>query len=215
MESVHRAIGSSFNPLSKTADGRYVSPPPPPTPSPFISSEVLKSYSKRCTKKERSPVRILLENIAHAAAPSPGPGAAPWSQAAGGSQVQLAIFTYYTGGKRKPHVKLNLGKKKKSFSCKDSVFHLAKYTFVLFHSDVQRFRILGVSHFSKPHIYKTETIKNSFFKKNRNTSVPLSLCSLCVSFFPSELHSCYIPCFKNTDDNNNRVENIQNSFKAK
>lgn len=39
--------------------------------------------------------------------------------------------------------------------------------------------------------------------------------SLSVSFFPSELHSCYIPCFKNTDDNNNRVENIQNSFKAK
>lgn len=167
MESVHRAIGSSFNPLSKTADGWYVSPPTPP----FISTEVLKSYSKRCTKKERSPVRILLESIAHAAAPSPEPGAAPGSQAAGSSQVQLTIFTYYTGGKRKPHIKLNLRKKKNktkkptSLSCKDSVFHLAKYTFVLFHSDVQRFRILGVSHFSKPHIYKTETIKNSFFKK--------------------------------------------------
>lgn len=84
---------------------------PTPTP-PFISSEVLKSYSKRCTKKERSPVRILLESIAHTAAPSPGPGAAPRSQAAHGSQVQLAIFTYYTGGKRKSHVKLNLGKQK-------------------------------------------------------------------------------------------------------
>lgn len=110
MESVHQAIGSSFNPLSKTADGWYVSPRPPPRP-PFISSEVLKSYSKSCTKKEQSPVRILLESIAHAAAPSPGPGAAPWSQAAGSSQVQLTIFTYYTGGKRKPHIKLNLGKK--------------------------------------------------------------------------------------------------------
>lgn len=43
----------------------------------------------------------------------------------------------------------------------------------------------------------------------------LSAFALSVSFFPSELHSCYIPCFKNTDDNNNRVENIQNSFKAK
>lgn len=87
-------------------------PAHPPPPFQLISSEVLKSYSKRCTKKERSPVRILLESIAHAAAPSPGPGAAPWSQAAGSSQVQLTIFTYYTGGKRKPHIKLNLGKKK-------------------------------------------------------------------------------------------------------
>lgn len=123
------------------------------------------------------------------------------------------IYILYRRKKKTPHK--TKPRKKKSFSCKDSVFHLAKYTFVLFHSDVQRFRILGVSHFSKPHIYKTETIKNSFFKKNRNTAVPLSLCSLSVSFFPSELHSCYIPCFKNTDDNNNRVENIQNSFKAK
>lgn len=184
---------------------------PPPRP-PFISSEVLKSYSKRCTKKERSPVRILLESIAHAAAPSPGPGAAPWSQAAGSSQVQLTIFTYYTGGKRKPHVKLNLGKKK-SFSCKDSVFHLAKYTFVLFHSDVQRFRILGVSHFSKPHIYKTETIKNSFFKKNRNTAVPLSLCSLSLS----SLQNCILVTYRalKTLTTTTTVENIQNSFKAK
>lgn len=62
---------------------------------------------------------------------------------------------------------------------------------------------------------KQKQLKTVSLKKNRNTSVPLSLCSLCVSFFPSELHSCYIPCFKNTDDNNNRVENIQNSFKAK
>lgn len=30
MESVHRAIGSSFDPLSNTADGRYVSPHPHP-----------------------------------------------------------------------------------------------------------------------------------------------------------------------------------------
>lgn len=42
----------------------------------------------------------------------------------------------------------------------------------------------------------------------------LSAFALSVSL-SSELHSCYIPCFKNTDDNNNRVENIQNSFKAK
>lgn len=195
----------------------------PPHP-PFISTEVLKSYSKRCTKKERSPVRILLESIAHAAAPGPGPGTAPGSQAAGSSRVQLTIFTYYTGGERKPHRKLNLRKKKtnpkppSSFSCKDSVSHLAKYTFVLFHSRVQRFRILGVPHFAKPHIYKTETIKNSFFKKKKNIEIQqfLSAFALSVSrLFPSELHSCHIPCFKNTDDNNNRVENIPNSFKAK
>lgn len=43
----------------------------------------------------------------------------------------------------------------------------------------------------------------------------LSAFALSLCLFPSELHSCYIPCFKNTDDNNNRVENIQNSFKAK
>lgn len=78
----------------------------------WIPFKVTKTNSKRCTKKERSPVRILLESIAHTAAPSPGPGAAPRSQAAHGSQVQLAIFTYYTGGKRKSHVKLNLGKQK-------------------------------------------------------------------------------------------------------
>lgn len=114
--------------------------------------------------------------------------------------------------KRKPHVKLNLGKKK-SFSCKDSVFHLAKYTFVLFHSDVQHSRILGVSHFSKPHIYKTETIKNSFFKKNRNTAVPLSLCSLSLS----SLQNCILVTYRalKTLTTTTTVENIQNSFKAK
>jgi len=65
----------------------------------------------------------------------------------------------------------------------------------------------------------------TFTKQKRLKTVSLKkieihqfLSAFALSASLSSLQNCilvYIPCFKNTDDNNNRVENIQNSFKAK